>query len=109
VIENLRVSLRSEIVVLFTPYSPAVCHTVGNLFNGCFSSGGTIWLRYSCFTEIFLSKDICSNLAPLFWNFHVIHFKNNLTIRVSDYRSFVIIFKLIKYVDTLGGKLTAET
>src|SRR5690606_22591331 len=104
VVENLGIFLTGKIIILVSPYFPAVGHTMGNLFYGSFSSGTTAGLRNAGFSEVLLCQAIRSNLAPVLWYFHIVHFQNNFTRRVSDYRTAIIVFKLIEYVLIAAGK-----
>src|SRR5689334_2867538 len=65
------------------------------LLNTCFAAGRTIGLWHAGFTEIFLSKNVGSNLAPLPGHFYVIHFKHHLAARIANDAGTIIILKLV--------------
>ena len=68
---------------------------MSHLFYGCFATEATIGLWHTGFTEIFLGKDVGSNLAPMGGDFHVFHFEDNFAIGVTNNRGSVIVLKLV--------------
>src|ERR1700733_8295999 len=64
-IEDLGVLRGSEIPRAFAPYAPAVGHAMGYLSDGGLPAERTVGLGNAGLTEIFLGKDVGSNLAPL--------------------------------------------
>ncbi len=109
IIKYISIFLAGEIVVTLAPGLPAVSHTVGYLFDTGFRRGWTIWLRYSCFTEIFLCKDICSYLAPACRDFHILHFEHRITRRVPDNRCTFFIVEQIINVYSCFCEVALET
>ena len=105
-IKYLCIMGRCKISVTFAPYSPAVGHTMCYLLCRCFSTKTAIRLWYTCFTKIFLCKNISCYLTPLFRHFYIVHFKYHFTIGISDYGSTIVIFKHIVHVHVLPGKAT---
>src|SRR5664279_1697015 len=81
---------------------------MGYLFYRCFTTKGSIGQRYACFSEILLRQDICGNLAPSFGNFNIVHLKYDLSRRISDYRTTIIILELIKNIDVVASVTPVE-
>src|SRR5215212_6322720 len=74
-VKDLCIVKAGEITVTFSPHTPAICHAMCNLFYRCLATQRTVGLRHTGLSEIFLGKDVSSDLAPLFWNLHVVHFE----------------------------------
>src|SRR6218665_3629658 len=74
-IKHLCIFWGSEVSILFAPGAPAIGQPVCHLLRGSLPPCCTVGLRNTGLTEILLRKYVCSNLAPLFRNLHIFHFK----------------------------------
>ena len=75
----------------------------------CFATQRAIRLRYTRLAEVFLGQDVGCNLAPAFGHFHVLHFKNHFSTRVTDHGGAVIVFEQVKYGHPFLGKFAAKS
>src|SRR5690606_6118652 len=108
IVQYLRILFTRNILIALAPFAPAMCHTMCHLLNTGLPSQRAIRLRNTSLSKIFLSKNICSNLAPVFWNFHIIQLKNDLTARVFNNRSAVVILKHIERIHAFLGEFSGE-
>lgn len=78
---------------------------MGHLFNAFFGTDRTIGLRYASLAKILLSQDVGCHLRPRGRHLHIIHLKHGIARWITDNRRPFIIFKKIKYGDTLKTNL----
>ena len=107
-IEYLCVTGGCKVSITFSPYSPAIGHTMRHLFGRGLTSCCAIRLRNTSLAEIFLRKNISSNLAPLFWNLYVGHFKNNFTGWITNHRCTIVVLELIKNIHIITGEAATK-
>ena len=81
---------------------------MGYLLGRGLTTQTSVGLWNTSLAEILLRKNIGCNLAPLFGNLYVSHFKNNFTGWITNHRSTIVILKLIKHIHIITGEAAAE-
>ena len=106
--------------MIFTPASPAAGKAMRHVLDGTLrtQNGLTVFadqqiaiaiaLRNSCFSEIFLRKDIGSDLRPLARHFDIVHFENWLAIRIAEHARTQCVFELIEGANALFSEETTD-
>src|SRR6185437_15729743 len=97
-----------EIAIPLAPYAPAICHAMRHLFDRGLTTQRTVRLRNARLPEIFLRKDIGSDLTPPGRDLHIIHFKYDLPAGIPDHRCPVVVPKLFKHIGVFPGEAAGE-